>query len=215
MPSAPLLTAVVADGQPLFRAGLARAFESRPNLRLVAETGDGRAALDLVREHRPHLALLDLALPSLDGLAVLAAVCRERLPTRVVLLSAAFGDEAVLRAVNLGVGGLLSKRAEAAEVCDALIAIGRGEQVIDRRLGDVARRENRRFARDDETPLLTTREREVLQLMAEGMSGPQIARELIVSPSTVKSHTENLYAKLGVSHRGAAVAEGMRRGLLR
>ena len=72
-----------------------------------------------------------------------------------------------------------------------------------------------RFTRDDGTRPLTARERQVLQLMAAGKSGPQIARELVVSPSTVKSHTENLYAKLGVCHRGAAVAEGMRRGLLR
>ena len=211
MRSSPL-TAVVADDQPLFRAGVAAALRQRPELRLVAQAGDGRAALDLVRARRPDLAVVDLALPGLDGLAVLGAVRRERLPTRVLLLAATLTEPEVRRALALGVAGLLYKRAEAGELCDALLAIGRGEQVLDRRAADLDG--GGRFSRDDGTSRLTAREREVLGLMAEGLSGPQIARELIVSPSTVKSHIENIYEKLGVSHRGAAVAEGMRRGLL-
>ena len=213
MPSSSPLTVVVADDQPLFRAGLTRAIQHHPSLKLVADVADGRAALDVLRDRPPDLAVLDLALPALDGLAVLGAVRRDRLPTRVLLMAGAFGDQDVRRALGLGVGGLFSKRADGAEVLDALLAIARGEQVLDRRVGDGGMIDGR-FERDDGTRPITAREHEVLRLMAEGMSGPQIARELFVSPSTIKSHVENLYEKLGVSHRGAAVAEGMRRGLL-
>ena len=207
------LTVVVADDQPLFRAGLTRAIQHHPGLRLVGDAGDGRALLDVLRDTQADLVVLALTLASLDGIAVLAALRRERLPTRALLVAAQFDEQDVRRGLGLGAAGLVSRRADGREMLDALLAIGRGEQVVDPRLGDVTAGGSR-FERDDGTRPITAREHEVLQLMAEGMSGPQIARELFVSPSTVKSHIENLYGKLGVSHRGAAVAEGMRRGLL-
>ena len=213
MPSSRLLTVVVADDQPLFRAGLARAISHHPQLRIVAQTGNGRDAIDAIREQRPALALLALDLPGLDGLSLLGAVRRERLDTAVLLVATAIGEHDLRRSRALAVAGLVSRRATGEEMLGWLLAVGRGEQVTDERIAAAADLD-RRFARDDGSRPLTAREREVLGLMAEGLSGPQIAKALIVSPSTVKSHIENLYEKLGVSQRGAAVAEGMRRGLL-
>ena len=203
------MTAVVADDQPLFRAGLAGALPD--HLNILAQASDGGSALELVREHRPDLAILELHLPELDGLGVLAAIRRERLDTRVLVLAAAFSDHDVRRAVSLGASGLLTKKADAEEFGEAVLAIGRGVLVLDPRLPMPGDGES---AHSNGTKPLTTREEQVLRLMADGLSGPQMARELVISPSTIKSHIENLYAKLGVAHRGAAVAEGMRRGLL-
>ena len=205
------MTAVVADDQPLFRAGLAGALPN--HLNILAQASDGGSALELVRELRPDLAILELTLPELDALAVLAAIRRERLETRVLVLASAFAEQDVRRGVSLGAAGLLTKQADAEELCEAVMSIGRGELVLDQRVpmpGDG----NGRIEQTIGTKPLTTREEQVLRLMAEGLSGPQMARELVISPSTIKSHIENLYAKLGVAHRGAAVAEGMRRGLL-
>ena len=209
--SGPPLTAVVADDQPLFRAGLAGALGH--HLNILAQAGDGRRALELVREHRPDLAILELSLPGLDGLGVLAALRREGAATKVLLLGAAFAEQDVRRAVGLGAAGLATKQADAGELIDAVLAIGRGELVLDARV-EMPGDRNGHLDRHNADKPLTTREEQVLRLMADGLSGPQMARELVVSPSTIKSHVENLYAKLGVSHRGAAVAEGMRRGLL-
>lgn len=205
------MTAVVADDQPLFRVGLAGALPN--HLNILAQASDGGSALELVREHRPDLAILELTLPELDGLGVLAAIRRERLGTRVLVLATAFSDHDVRRAVSLGASGLLTKQADVDEVGEAVLAIGRGELVLDPRVPMPGDADGRPAHRNGAKPL-TTREEQVLRLMADGLSGPQMARELVISPSTIKSHIENLYAKLGVAHRGAAVAEGMRRGLL-
>src|SRR5688572_17139268 len=98
MPSSRLLTVVVADDQPLFRAGLARAISHHPQVRIVAEVGDGRSAIDAIREHRPALALVGLDLLELDGLSVLAAVRRERLETGVLLVATGVGEHDLRRA---------------------------------------------------------------------------------------------------------------------
>ena len=123
------MTAVVADDQPLFRAGLAGALPN--HLNILAQASDGGSALGLVREHRPDLAILELTLPELDGLAVLAAIRRERLDTRVLLLATAFAEHDVRRAISLGVSGLHTKQTDAEELCQAVLAIGRGELVLD------------------------------------------------------------------------------------
>ena len=117
--------------------------------------------------------------------------------------------------MSLGASGLLTKQADAEELGEAVLAIGRGVLVLDPRVPMPGDGDGRRPRTATATKPLTTREEQVLRLMADGLSGPQMARELVISPSTIKSHIENLYAKLGVAHRGAAVAEGMRRGLLR
>ena len=205
----PKLSLVLADDHPLLRTSLERTFKHHPELTVLAAVPDGRAALNAIRELRPDVAVLDQRMPGLSGLNVLAAVRDERLKTRVMLLSGLFEPEEIQRALQLEVDGLVSKTTEAREMVDAVLALGRGEQVFDPavpRPGSVARRAG--------GPALTERERQVLEKMAAGRSGPQIAKDLHLSLSTVKSHTESLYAKLGVSDRGAAVAQGLRRGLV-
>ena len=195
------------------REGLLRAVADQPHLDLVGSAGDGRAALDGIRELRPDVALLDVKMPELDGLAVVRAVTREELPTRVVFLSAYVDSAVAYRAVAEGAAGFLSKEASSQSVCEAIVAASRGETVMSPEVqSGIA--EEIRLRSAPERLSLSARENEVLALIAEGLSAPDIGKRLHLSPATIKGHLQSLYEKLGVSERAAAVAEAMRRGLL-
>jgi two-component system, NarL family, nitrate/nitrite response regulator NarL len=208
------VSVVVADDHPLFREGIERAVKERPELELVGSARDGREALDLVRALQPLVAVIDLRLPGLDGLQVLNAVTRDGVPTRVLILSASGDPELVYRAVQGGAAGYFRKEADRHTILDAISAVARGDTVVDAVLHAGVFDQIRLRGTGEERPILTAREKEVLTLMAEGLSGPQIAGRLIVALPTVKTHQARLYEKLGVSDRAAAVAEAMRRGLL-
>ena len=208
------VTVLVADDHPLFREGIARAIRERPDLELVAEAADGRAALEQIRDLAPAVAVVDLRLPGLDGLEVLNAVRRDGLATRILMLSASTEGPLVFAAVFAGAAGYLSKSADRTAVCDAVAAIARGESVLDPGVQTGLFAEVRSRGVADTRPVLTQRETEILRLIAEGKSAPDISRELFLSTATVKTHLGHLYEKLGVSDRAACVAEAMRRGLL-
>jgi len=210
----PRVSVVVADDHPLFRDGIVRAIRERPELELVGEAGDGQAALALIRERSPAVALLDFALPGLDGLQVLAAVRRDALPTRVLMLSASTEGPIVHRAISEGAAGYLPKSVDRQAVCEAIGAVARGESVLDPELQAGLLEEVRARGVNDTRPVLTTREQEILSLMASGLTTGQIGERLFVAPSTVKTHVGHLYEKLGVSDRAACVAQAMRLGLL-
>jgi two-component system nitrate/nitrite response regulator NarL len=204
---------VVADDHPLFRESIVRAVRERPEFELVGEAADGRAALDVIRQLEPDVAVIDVKMPELDGLQVLNALQRDGSKTRVVLLSAFLDGAVVFQAVAAGAAAYLSKDAERRDICEAVAAVARGETVLSpgaqagiaeevRARGHVGR------------PALTPREQEILVHVAQGRTAPEIAKLLYLSPATVKGHLQAVYEKLGVSDRAAAVAEGMRRGLL-
>jgi two-component system, NarL family, nitrate/nitrite response regulator NarL len=204
---------VVADDHPLFREAVVRAVRERADFELLGEAADGRQALELIREHRPDVAILDVKMPELDGLKVLNAVRRDELPTRVILLSAFLDGAMAFEAVAGGASAFLSKDADRRRITDTVAAVSRGETVLGPEIQSGLAEEIRlRGGRD--RPGLSAREREILGHIAEGRSAPEIARLLYLSPATVKSHLGALYEKLGVSDRAAAVAEAMRRGLL-
>ena len=204
---------IVADDHPLFREGVARAIKEWPELELVAEVADGRAALDLIRAELPHVAVVDMRLPGLDGAEIAAAVTRDGLSTRVLLLSAFSDEQIVFRALEAGAAGYLTKESTRDEIARAALAVGRGGTVLAPELAAGLASQIRQRGLGD-TPILTKREREVLVLLCEGKSAPQIAGQLFLGTTTVKSHLGRLYEKLGVSDRAAAVAEAMRRGLI-
>ena len=211
--SANRTTVFVADDHPVFRDGLVRALRSRPEFDLVGEAGDGRQALEDIRRLVPDVALLDVKIPGLDGPAVAHALRRDGVATRVVLISAHAPSEVVYRAISLGAAAYLSKEASRDEICDTVAAVARGETRLSPAVQAELVRQIQMRAVDDR-PVLSPREREVLELIAEGLSAPAIARRLHVSPATVKTHLQSLYEKLRVSDRAAAVASAMRNGLL-
>ena len=204
---------VVADDHPLFRRAVIEAIKARPSLEFVGEAGDGREALESIRETRPDVAVLDVRMPKLDGLGVLNAVVRDGLPTRVIFLTAHIDSGGAYEAVGAGAAAYLAKEASAEVICDAIAAVARGETVLGPEVQAGIAREIR-LRSGDERPVLTPREREILALTADGHSAPDIAERLNLSPTTVRTHLQHLYDKLGVSDRAAAVAEAMRRGLL-
>jgi two-component system nitrate/nitrite response regulator NarL len=203
----------VADGHPLYREGVTRVVRQRPELDLVGSSGEGRAALQSIRELAPDVAVLELRMPGLDGIAITQAAQRDGLPTRVLVLSASTDGPTVYDAISAGAYAYLCKDAGGKTIGDAIVSVGRGETVLSSRLQTdlVAQVRGRRH---EQRTTLTSREQEILACVARGCSAPNIASELFLSPATVKTHLTNLYAKLGVSERAAAVAEAMRRGLL-
>lgn len=204
---------LVADDHPVFREGIVRAIKERPELELVGQATDGRQALAAIKELEPQVAILDLKMPDLDGVQVLQAITRDRVPTRVVLLSAFIDGSVVFDAVAAGAAGYLSKDATRDQICEAAAAVARGETVLGPDIQAGIAGEIRARGHVDR-PGLSPREQEILSYIAEGLSAPDIARRIHLSPATVKSHLQNLYEKLGVSDRAAAVAEAMRQGLL-
>lgn len=214
MSPAERVSVFVADDHPVYREGIVRAVKERPDLDLVGEAGDGREALEAIKRLRPDVALLDIRMPGFDGIQVLAALRRDSLPTRVVFVSAFMEAELAYRTVAEGAKGYLSKAAARTEICDAVVAVARGGTVFDPQVQQGLAQEIQQRERLGRTPQLTEREREVLALIADGLSAPQIGQRIHLSPTTVKSHLHTLYEKLGVSDRAAAVAEAMRRGLL-
>ncbi len=205
---------IVADDHPIYREGIVRAVKDRPDLELVGEAADGREALDLIRELTPDVAVLDIRMPGLEGTQVLSALRRDDVPGEVLFLSAFMESELAYRTVAEGARGYLSKESSRQEICDAIVTVARGGTALAQEVQAGLAREIREREREDGRPDLTPREAEVLRLIADGLSAPQIGKQIHLSPTTVKSHLHTLYEKLGVSDRAAAVAEAMRRGLL-
>ena len=212
-PGTQRITVVVADDHPLYRDGVVRALTASGQIDVVAEAGDGRAALTAIREHGPDVALLDYRLPELDGVAVAHALQREGLGTRVLLVSAFTDSGIVYKALETGASGFLPKEAKREEIVDGVLACARGENVLPPEVAAGLVSEIRLRKRHD-APVLTDREQEILHLIADGNSLPEIAKQLFLGVTTVKTHVQHLYEKLGVSDRAAAVAVAMRRGLL-
>ncbi|MDX6628743.1 MAG: two-component system, NarL family, nitrate/nitrite response regulator NarL [Gaiellales bacterium] len=193
---------LIADDHPVYRSGLAEILRGRPEFEVVGEAGDGATALAEIRRLAPDVAVVDLQLPDMDGIAVAEAVAREGLATRVVILSAYEDRDVVQRAFAVGARAYLPKICSAERLCDTLLAVARGQIVlpgVPAAAPQVA---------------LTARETEILRLTADGRSAPEIAATLAVSSATVKTHLQHVYEKLGVSDRAAAVAQAIRRGLL-
>jgi two-component system, NarL family, nitrate/nitrite response regulator NarL len=211
--SDPKVRVIVADDHPLYREGVVRALVATGQIDVLAEVDDGRLALAEIEAHEPEVAVLDYKLPGLDGLQVTHAVVRDRLPTRVLMLSAFTESGIVYKALETGVAGYLPKEARREQIADAVLACARGEHVVPPEVASGLVSEIRLRASND-APALTERERQVLKSIAAGKSLPQIASELYLGVTTVKTHVQHLYEKLGVSDRAAAVAEAMRRGLI-
>jgi len=203
---------VVCDDHPLFREGMVRVLRAS-GLDVIGEAADGRAALDTIRELSPDVAVVDYKMPGLDGVALVHAVTRDELPTRVLLVSAFDDSSIVYEALSSGALGYISKEAPPEQVVDAVRAIARGEEVVPPELARGLAAEVRKRAKGN-MMVLTPRELEVVRFIAEGLSVPDISKQIHLSPATVRTHIQKLYEKLGVSDRGAAVAEAMRRRLL-
>jgi two-component system nitrate/nitrite response regulator NarL len=203
----------LAEDHPIYLEGVTRAIKRRPELELVGTSTDGSQALADLKRAPVDVALLDVRMPGSTGTEILESCRRAGLETKVVFLSAYCESELIYQAIAKGAVGYLSKLADPNEIFDAIAAADRGETVLSREFQSGLVEELQR--REVETrPALTSREKEILALTAEGHSAPGIAQELHLSVATIKSHLQSLYEKLGVSDRACAVAVAMRKGLL-
>jgi DNA-binding NarL/FixJ family response regulator len=214
---------LLADDQRLVRESLATLLGLLDGIELVGTAADGDEAVALAAEHAPDVVLMDLRMPRCDGIEATRRLTAAGSPARVIALTTYADDESVLGALRAGARGYLTKDAGAADIRAAIQAVARGEATLDPKVQHhvvaalgAAPGPGADDAADDRPALpddLTPREAEVLSLIAGGLSNQEIADRLVVSPATVKSHINHLFAKAGVRDRAQAVAYAYRHGL--
>lgn len=202
---------LVADAHPLFRDALVRAIDHNRTIELAHATGRLGDVRQAIERHRPDVVVIDRDLFAGDLVELADAIVEGAPP--LLLLAAEVTPDDVYRALERGVAGYLCKDANADAVCAAVLAVGRGETLLDATSQTLVAGEIRLRGRD-ERPQLSRREQQILELIADGQTAPQVALTLHISTATVKTHLLHLYEKLGVAERAAAVAAGMRFGLL-
>jgi DNA-binding NarL/FixJ family response regulator len=214
-----MIAVVLADDEPLIRAGLVAILTTDPDIVVVAEGADGREAVELVRRHRPDVVLLDIRMPRLDGLSAAAELAAVAPDVPVVMLTTFDDQEYVTRALAVGAGGFLLKAADPRELILGVRSVAGGaaflspriaQQVIARMGGGLARADRARARLDG----LTAREREVIALVGRGLSNAEIGRSLFLAEGTVKTHVSAVLLRLGLRNRVQAAILAYEAGLV-
>lgn len=209
---------IVADDQELVRAGFAMILDAQPDIEVVAEAGDGFQAIAAVRDHRPDVALLDIRMPGMNGIDAARVVCAET-GCRVVMLTTFDQDDHVFDALRAGASAFLLKDVRRDDLVHAVRVVAAGESLlapsVTRRLIELfTTGEAARPLQVDRLSVLTAREQETLRMLAQGMSNPEIATAMVVSPHTAKTHVSNVLTKLGLRDRVHAVIAAYETGLV-
>jgi DNA-binding NarL/FixJ family response regulator len=207
---------LVADDHPTFRRGLGALLASLPDVELVGEAADGETAVELAGTLRPDVVVMDLGMPGIGGVEATRRVVAALPSIAVLVLTMLDEDESVFAAMRAGARGYVVKGADTDDVLRALQSVARGDAVFGPAVaGRVLSYLTRPLSARDPMlfPELSEREREVLQLMARGLSNGEIARSLVVSPKTVRNHVSNVFTKLQVTDRSEAVLRARRAGL--
>ena len=215
------ISVLIADDQTLIRSGLRAIIESEPGMEVIGEAGDGAEAVEAVRRLRPHVALMDIRMPRLDGVAATKALLRGAAPvlTKILMLTTFHLDAYVTEALRAGASGFLLKDATADQLVEAVRVIASGEAIL---APSVTRRLLDRMAEDSPgdggqriRDLLSARELDVLLLIARGLSNAEIGAQLHLAETTVKSHVQSILGKLGVRDRLQAAVAAYDAGLVR
>ena len=216
---------LLADDQTLVRDGFRMILEAQDDLEIVGEAADGEHAVSLAAQHRPDLVLMDIRMPRMDGIAATRAITTSRPQTRVLVLTTFDLDDYVYDALLAGASGFMLKDVGRNDLVTAVRVVAGGEallapSVTRRLLGDFVRSRTAEPATTQQTGLagpdvLTGRELDTLQLLAQGLSNLEIADQLVVSEHTVKTHVSNVFHKLGLRDRVHAVIYAYERGLVK
>jgi DNA-binding NarL/FixJ family response regulator len=217
-PSRPIRI-VLADDYPMLRQAIEVTISDNPDLVVVGHAGNGKHALELCGELKPDVLVLDLMLPEMDGFEVARRLREEGSDTKILILTARIDSEALLEAMRLEVDGYLDKTVAIANMSDAIEAVANGVRLFTPEQERAAISEFGQFVRraretSHAAATVTPREREVLDLICEGLTARQMATRLRVSQRTVEAHISKLYAKLGVKTRVQAMARGRQLGLV-
>jgi DNA-binding NarL/FixJ family response regulator len=208
---------LIADDQELVRSGFRLILETRPDIEVVGEAANGEQAIVLANELEPHVTLMDIRMPALDGIEATRQIIASGSKTRILVLTTFDVDEYVYEAIRAGASGFLLKDVRPADLIDAIRLIADGNALLG---PTVTRRLLDRFvtpnAQSDPTIIsgLTERERETLQLLASGLSNAELAQKLFLSETTVKTHVSSILRKLGVRDRVQAVIAAYNAGLV-
>jgi DNA-binding NarL/FixJ family response regulator len=217
-----VIRVLLADDQALVRAGFRALLDAQPDITVVGEAGDGQAALDLVREHRPEVVLMDIRMPGMDGLEATRRIASDPQmgETHVIILTTFELDEYVFTAIRDGAAGFLVKDTEPADLIKAVRVVAAGEALLSpgvtrRLISEYASRSRPVTRSMRQLESLTEREREVVALVALGLSNEEIAGRLVVSPLTAKTHVSRAMTKLGARDRAQLVVLAYESGLVR
>ncbi|HEY3559535.1 MAG TPA: response regulator transcription factor [Kribbella sp.] len=207
-----MIRLLIVDDHPVVRDGLGGMFAAAPGFEVVGEAGDGGEAIQLAEALHPDVILMDLQMPGMNGLAAISQLAERGVPARVLVLTTYDTDGYVVPAIEAGATGYLLKDAPRDELLRAVRAAADGRSVLAPSVADTLMQ----HVRTPRAPeLLSPRELEVLQLVAAGNTNRDVARHLFISEATVKTHLLNIYAKLDVPDRAAAVAAAYNRGVLK
>jgi DNA-binding NarL/FixJ family response regulator len=209
-----MIRVMVVEDHPVFAEGLVALFEDLPQVEVVGVAGTGEAAVELAEQVAPHVVLMDLHLPGISGVEATSRIVARHPEVAVLALTMLSDDETVLAAIRAGARGYLLKEATGADIVRSLEAVASGQVVFGAATGSrVLAALAAQPARPRPLPELTDRETEVLELVAAGLNNQAIARRLVLSEKTVRNHVSNIFAKLQVSDRSAAVARARDAGL--
>jgi len=198
---------MIVEDHQVVRQGLVALINGVPGMHVVAETADGRQALDLFQKHLPDVTLMDLRLPGMSGVTAITRIRSQFPQARIIVLTTYDGDEDIHRALEAGARGYLLKGMSSDELMAAIRAVHSGRSRIP---SEVAERLAERMSR----PSLTDRELDVLRQIVSGKSNKEIGQELAISEATVKTHINNILGKLGVTDRTQAVTTALQRGIV-
>lgn len=210
-----MATILLADDHQIVRQGLNALLRTEPDLSVIAETGDGLEAVRLVQSLEPEVLVVDLVLPGLDGLEVTRQVKHQRPDTQIVVLSMHGSEAYIVKAFRNGASAYVLKKSSVEDLVQAVRCVLQGKQFLSPSLPQVPIGDQQVVNTiEDRYETLTTREREIMQLIAEGYTSPQIADRLFISSRTVDTHRANLMAKLGLRNQAELVRYALQRGLI-
>jgi len=202
-----VITVLCVDDHPLVRKGIASILNNEADMSLVAEAEDGRSAVELFRKHLPHVTLMDLRMPELDGIQATKQIRSEYPDARIIALTSFDGDQDIYRAIDAGVQGYILKEMVHTEILNAIRVVNSGGKLMPPEVSG-------KFNDNEIHAALTPREFEVLTLVAQGLANKEIAVKLGTASGTIKIHVQNILSKLQASDRTHAVTIALQRGIL-
>ena len=209
---------MLVDDHEVVRLGIAAALEAEADISIVGQAADGESSVQMATVMQPDVVLMDILLPGIDGIEACRQVKEASPRTRVVMLTSHTRQEAVLAAIMAGACGYLLKNTAPRAIVSAIRSAAAGESTLDPAVTGRVLDQIRRLVEgheDDEISALSEREKEVLELIAEGLTNTEIAERLVLSPNTVRNHVSRVLGKLGLSRRSEAAAFAAKRGIFR
>ena len=203
-----VITVICVDDHPLVRKGIAWILAKEPDIKLIAEAGSGKEAVELYRTHKPDVLLIDLRMPNMDGVEAAEAILRDFPQARIIALTSYSGDQEIFRTLKAGVHGYLLKEMVHTEVVRAIRTVHMGKRLVPAEVTE-------RLTQFLPQPALSPREAEVLSFVAKGLSNKEIAEQLGTSEGTVRIHVQHILSKLEAGDRTHAVTIALQRGILR